>query len=139
MTGPMRTDGGRRGLQITLGVLSAIPFASGLAGVLAGPASLPGRRGVVAPTLDNEYRYAHAVWFAVAPLIWWMLPRVERETTVVRALTATIVLGGLARSLSWRSTGRPHPTMVGAIAIELVGVPAVAVWQTRVARLAGRG
>jgi uncharacterized protein DUF4345 len=137
MTDQTRTDGGRRARQVTLGTLSAIPFASGLAGMLAGPASLPGRRSVVAPTLDNEYRYAHAVWFAVAPLIWWVVPRVERETTVVGALSATVVLGGLARSLSWRSTGRPHPMMVGAIALELVGVPAVAAWQRRVARLAG--
>jgi hypothetical protein len=35
-------DGGRRGLQATLGLLSVIPFLSGLAGML-GP-SLPSRR-----------------------------------------------------------------------------------------------
>ena len=78
----MRTsgdDGGRRALQITLGVLSAIPFASGLAGMLGGPAALPGERSTVGPTVDNEYRFAHAFWFAAAPAIWSVLPRVERD------------------------------------------------------------
>lgn len=85
MTDLTRTDRSRRALQITLGTLSAIPFASGLAGMLTG----------------------------------------------------TVVLGGLARLLAWRASGRPHPTMVGAVVLELVGVPAVAVWQARVARRAG--
>ena len=43
-------DGGRRALQLALGVLSAVPFASGLAGMIAGPAALPGDRSTVGPT-----------------------------------------------------------------------------------------
>ena len=36
-------------------------------------------------------------------------------------------------------TGRPHPVFVGATALELVGIPAVAAWQAHIARVAGRG
>jgi hypothetical protein len=138
MTPGQHPDGGRRALQITLGALACIPFASGLAGMLMGPRSLPGDRSQVGPSLDNEYRYAHAVWFAAAPLIWSTLPQVERQAPVLRAVCATVTLGGLARTLSWRRTGRPHSVFVGATALEL-GIPALLLWQGRVAKRARAG
>jgi hypothetical protein len=131
-----RGDGGRRGLQIVLGALSAIPFASGLAGVLVGPMAVPGEKGSVPASVDNEYRYAHAIWFAAAPVIWKALPRIEHETTTLRAISGAVVLGGVGRLLSWRATGRPHPVFVAGIALELLAIPAVVAWHSRVARLA---
>ena len=129
-------DGGRRALQITLGVLAGIPFASGLAGVLAGPAALPADRSTVGPNLDNEYRYAHAFWFAAAPMLWSTLPRVEQDAPLLRAVCGGVALGGLARVLSWRVAGRPHPVFVVSTAVELA-VPVLLLWQRRVARLTG--
>jgi hypothetical protein len=137
MTPTTRPDGGRRGLQIVLGTLSAIPFASGLGGVFVGPRALPGDNTPVTANVDSEYRYAHALWFAAAPILWATLPRVERETTRLRVLSGAIVLGGLGRVAAWRSTGRPAPVLVGATALELIGVPALMAWQHRVATLAG--
>jgi hypothetical protein len=130
--------GGRRGLQVVLGALAAIPAASGLAGMVQGADVVPGGRAVLTPSADSEYRYAHAIWFAVAPVIWSSLPRIEENGRVVRAVSAAVVLGGLARAWSWRTAGRPHPVFVGATALELVGIPAVAAWQARVARAADR-
>ena len=54
-------DGGRRGLQVTLGILSAIPFLSGLAGMLVGPKTLPGDTSQLGATADSEYpvSYTH--------------------------------------------------------------------------------
>jgi hypothetical protein len=137
MTPTSRPDGGRRGLQIVLGTLSAIPFASGLAGVLVGPRALPGVNTPVTANVDSAYRYAHALWFTAAPIIWATLPRVEQETTRLRILSGAIILGGLGRVGAWRSTGRPAPVLVGATALELIGVPALMAWQHRVATLAG--
>ena len=138
MTPTSRPDGGRRGLQIVLGTLSSIPFASGLAGMLLGPAALPGNNTPVTANVDSAYRYAHGLWFTAAPLLWTTLPRVERQATLLRILGAAIFVGGLGRVAAWRSTGRPHPVLVGATALELVGVPALMAWQHRVAALAGK-
>jgi len=129
-------DGGRKALQIVLGTLSLIPFASGAAGVLVGPRALPGVDGPVPTDLDSEYRYVHAMWFTAAPILWRALPRIEGEAAAVQAVSAAVFLGGVARLVSWRVSGRPHPVLVGATALELVGIPVLVAWQKRVARLA---
>lgn len=129
----------RRALQVTLGVIAAIPFASGLNAIIGGPASLPGQSGEVSATLDSEYRFVNVIWFAVAPLVWTSLPRVEERTAIVQGLGAAAFAGGLARFLSLRAKGRPHPMMLAALGIELGAVPALMVWQAAVARAARKG
>jgi Domain of unknown function (DUF4345) len=51
-------------------------------------------------------------------------------------VTGVVFIGGIARLISWRKTGRPHPIFVPAIVLELVGMPAIAAWQCHVASLA---
>jgi hypothetical protein len=119
-----------------MGALAGIPFASGLIGMAVGPKTLPGDSSEVMATLDSEYRFINAFWFSIAPIVWSTLPRVEKETTKLRLIMGVVFAGGLARLISWRRTGRPHPVFLGAIAIELVGMPVMAVWQNR---LASRG
>lgn len=128
-----RGDGGRRALQLTLGALAAVPLASGLAGMVLGASALPGDDSRVAASLDSEYRFASAFWAACAPALWWSLPRVEREAPLLRAVCGTVALGGVGRLLAWRASGRPHPVFVAALALELVGMPAVLAWQGRLA------
>jgi hypothetical protein len=130
-------DGGRRGLQVALGTLAAIPFASGAAGVLVGPRALPRHDGPVTADLDSAYRYTHAIWFTAAPVLGATLPRIEREAATLRVVSGAVFLGGLARLAAWRATGRPHPLLVGATGLELLGIPVLLAWQNRVARLAG--
>jgi Domain of unknown function (DUF4345) len=129
-------DGGRRALQVTMGVLAGIPVATGLLGMLTGPAALPGDHSTVEASLESEYRFASTFWCAVGPLLWWTLPRVEERTSVVQAALGTVMVGGVGRLLAWRKAGRPHPAFVGALALEFVGMPIVLVWQRHVAALA---
>ena len=132
------STGGRRGLQVALGCVAVIPLLSGLTGMARGPAGLPGATGAVDATLDSEYRFVNAFWLAAAPVVWSSLPRVEERGPLLRAALGTAFVGGLGRLASLSTAGRPHPAMLGALAIELVGVPALLAWQARVASAAKR-
>ena len=129
----MRQQGNdsRRRLQWTLAVLAAIPVASAAGEILRGPQGVPGGSPDVIPTVDSSLRYANVFKFAVGPVIWSQLGRVEQSPALSFA-AATIAIGGLARLRSWQQRGRPHPVTVGAIALVAVGGPILLAWQRRV-------
>ena len=123
-------SGSRRRLQWTVGVLAAIPVASATGEILRGPHGVPGGSPDVTATVDSSLRYANAFKFAVGPVMWSQLQRVEQSQAVTFALS-TIFLGGLARLRSWQQRGRPRPIAVGAITLETIGVPILLAWQRR--------
>lgn len=125
-----QSSGSRRRLQWTLGVLAAIPVASAAGEIVRGPQGVPGGSPDVIPTVDSSLRYANVFKFAVGPVIWSQLGRVERSPALSFAAT-TIAIGGLARLISWQQRGRPYPITVGAVALETIGVPILLAWQRR--------
>jgi hypothetical protein len=80
--------------------------------------------------VDSALRYASVFKFAVGPVIWSQLARVEQSPTISFAAT-TIAIGGLARLRSWQQSGRPHPITVAAVGLETLGVPILLAWQRR--------
>jgi len=120
----------RAALQWTLGVLSAIPMASALGEILRGPQAVPGGSPDVVPTVDSALRYANVFKFAAGVTILRELGRIERSSAATFALS-TVAVGGLARIVSWNQCGRPHPAILGAVALETIGVPILLTWQWR--------
>jgi Domain of unknown function (DUF4345) len=120
----------RRGLQRTLAVLAVIPVASAIGEIVRGPQGVPGGSPDVVPTVDSALRYANVFKFAVGPVMWSQLARVEQSSAVTFALS-TIFVGGLVRLRSWQQRGRPHPISVAAIALETIGVAGLLAWQRR--------
>jgi Domain of unknown function (DUF4345) len=131
-------DRSRKGLQWTLGLLAAVPMMSGVREVQWGAAGAPGGSPDVSATVDGELRYANVFKIAVGPVILSQLSQIERSPVVNVALS-TVFVGGLARLLSWRQRGRPHPNSVVAIGLETAVVPLLIAWQRRLSlRLANR-
>jgi hypothetical protein len=125
------SSGSRRRLQWTLAVLAAIPVASAAGEIVRGPQGVPGGSPDVIPTVDSALRYANVFKFAVGPVIWSQLRRVEQSPALTFA-AGTIAIGGLARLRSWQQRGRPHPVTVAAIALETLGGPILLAWQRRI-------
>ncbi len=121
----------RTALQWTLGTLAVIPMASAVGEILHGPRGVPGGSPDVAPTVDSSLRYANVFKFASGVTVLRELRRIEQSSATSFALS-TIAVGGLARIVAWRQSGRPHPVIVGAIALETIGAPLLLTWQRRI-------
>jgi len=124
----------QRALQAAVVVGSLVPIGAGAAGILFGPRlvalSVPGFAD-----LDSHFRYLSGLLLAIGVGFLSTAPRIERCGTRFRLLACVVVLGGLGRLASLLSIGAPSRTMVAALAMELVVVPCLVLWQSRVAKL----
>jgi hypothetical protein len=64
----------------------------------------------------------------------WLVPSIERQGTLFRALWVAVFLGGVGRVLSWMQTGPAPKPYVGFIILELLGAPLFIYWQYRLAQ-----
>lgn len=106
---------------------------AGSATVLFGLASLP-----VAPphsgVVDSEIRF-YAVWYVVAGLMLWRAAaEMEERGWMIRLIFSAFFVAGCARGVSWLWLGRPHPTQVVLMVIELILPFVVIPWHVRCVR-----
>ena len=131
----------KRVLQIVMGLLGIIPVGAGLLGLLRGVED-PRYGGGVPPilVLDSNIRFYAGVWFGLGLVLYWLIPTIERQTVLFRALWAMIFIGGIGRLLSMTMLGWPPARTVAFTALEIVGAPLFIWWQSRVAKhdLGGR-
>ncbi len=128
----------RRALQVVVAVLALVPLSAGLQGVIEGPAATLGdpAAGPRPVDLDSHYRYLSGLLLGLGLLFLSCIPGIERKGTRFRLAAAVVFVGGLGRALSLALHGAPTwPHLVG-LGLELAVVPALAVWQARVARSA---
>lgn len=122
----------KRLLQIAVGIACLVPLVAGLMGVIFGPGWL---RDVdqVPRDLDSHFRYLSGIFLGVGIGFFTCVPNIERHGQRFRLLGAFVVLGGLARLVSLASVGTPSPGHIFGLALELGVVPALMLWQTRLA------
>jgi hypothetical protein len=127
----------RRLFQGIVGLLSLVPLIGLAIGLTSGVAYFLPAGSAIDPDLDNQFRYLSGVYTAVTIAIWWTLPRLEERLAPLRIVCAGIVLGGIGRLASMATHGPPEDrTMVAGVVLEVVIVPLLLVWHTRLARRA---
>jgi hypothetical protein len=122
---------GRRVLLGVLWVLGAVPIASGLLAIVGGPAAAPGG-GATTASVDSEYRFVNVFWVGAGVILYWTLLKPAARALVTRVVLVLAATGGIARLISVAFVGWPHPIFIGTIGLELVIVPLVIWWHSRV-------
>lgn len=122
----------RRTLQITMIVLSLVPFSLGVMSLINGAAQfLPPE--AIFPEIDNQLRF-YSVWFMFPFFITiWIVRNLDIAGPVLAISFGTMALGGLARIYSMIDVGMPEPTVIIATAVEL-GVLLFIPWHRAVVR-----
>lgn len=121
-------------LQAAVAIACLVPLTTGSQGVLRGAAML--KAPIVTPDLDSHFRYLSGIFLMVGVGFLSCVPRIEARGARFRLLGAMVILGGLARALSWAEMGTPSLGHRLGLAMELGVVPLLMLWQARVARRA---
>lgn len=120
----------KAGLQIIMGILSLIPLYFGSVNMYLGAARfLPPEQ--ITPALDSQFRFQSAYYLGLAVVIWWVIPNIEKHTTLFRLLIGALFLGGLARLYSYFTIGAPPAPMTAGMVLELL-LPLLVLWQAKI-------
>jgi hypothetical protein len=125
----------RRALQLAVLIASIVPVAAGAAGVLDGPRMLHGT-GLGTPDLESHFRYLSGLLLGIGFAFIATVPSIERQSRLFATLSVIVVVGGLARLSSAVLHGTPGTAHQLALVMELGVVPALLLWQRRIAGLA---
>jgi len=122
--------GERRLLQSIVAVLALVPILSGLAGIVWGLGVFDRH---FTPSLDGDshVRYLSGLLFAIGLGYWSTVPRLHTQGPRFRLLTGLVLIAGLARLYAVARYGIPGALMQGALVMELIVAPCVAIWRER--------
>lgn len=125
----------KRALQVSMAVLGAVPLGTGIVTMLGLSDPIYASAGLPANALlDSNLRFFGGLWLVLGLAVYWLLPRIEQETVLFRALWLMIFAGGIGRLLSMVFLGLPPLPFVGFTVLEIVGAPLFIAWQSRYAR-----
>ena len=118
-------------LQFVMAIACLVPIAAGLSGALMGSGVL--EKGSAGISEDSQFRYLSGLLLAIGLCFLSLVPKIERATAAMRALTFIVITGGLARLAGIAILGFPSRPMLGALALELAVTPLLCLWQAKLA------
>ena len=125
----------KRGLQVALAVLGAIPVLTGIIGMFGLSDPIYASAGIPANALlDSNLRFFGGIWLGLGLSLYLLIPNVEKQTLLFRVLWGMIFLGGLGRLASMLFLGLPPLPFIGFTLLEIVGAPFFVWWQARLPR-----
>ena len=124
----------KRSLQVVLAILSLLPLAVGTLGFIYGAALLAPAAGVT-PKLDSHYRFMSALDVGLAVTVWWIIPQLERQTSLFRLVCMIVFAGGVGRVVACLLVGSPGTAFLAVTGLELL-IPLLIPWQAQVAKQA---
>jgi hypothetical protein len=124
----------KRLLQAATVLASVVPLSMGVWSVLRSAAVLKGVEPPLAIDLDSHFRYLSGLLLGIGLVFLACLRNIERHRPVFLALGFVILVGGLARLLSVIELGWPTAGHRFGLVMELIVVPTIVIWQSRVAR-----
>jgi hypothetical protein len=129
----------KRLLQIVSALLAMVPIVTGLITMLGVHDPLYASADIPAlPVLDSNLRFFGGAWLGLGLAMLWLVPRIESQTVLFRAIWGAIFLGGVGRLLSIMLVGSPPSPFIGFTALELIGAPLFVYWQNLVAAASRR-
>jgi len=128
----------RRLLQAAVAAACLVPLAMGALSLALGPAILRGIGAGAPIDLDSHFRYLSGLLLGVGLVFASCIPAIERNSGRFRTMGFVIVAGGLGRLLSLVDEGIPGSGHLFGLAMELGVVPALMLWQRRLAAAAAR-
>ncbi|WP_294327884.1 DUF4345 domain-containing protein [uncultured Sphingomonas sp.] len=117
-------------LQAAVALVCIVPFGASLAGILHGAAWL---QPAPATDMDSHFRYLSGLFLGMALGFASCIPGIGRKSGRFRLLGMMVVIGGFARLWSLATIGTPSTGQLTGLCIELIVVPLLLAWQTRVA------
>jgi hypothetical protein len=125
----------KKPLQIAMCALGVIPVVTGVLTLLGQSDPIYSSAGIPANTLlDSNLRFFGGLWLVLGLAVYWLVPRIEREAALFRALWLMIFAGGIGRLMSMVFLGQPPLPFVGFTVLEIVGPPIFIVWQSRLSK-----
>jgi hypothetical protein len=116
----------KRLLQAVILIACLVPLTAGPTGIWRGAAWMA--HGPVSADLDSHFRYMSGIFTGVGLAFLSCVPGIEGKGTRLRMLVAFVVLGGLARGLSFAQIGPPGAGNRFGLVMELVVTPLIALW-----------
>lgn len=125
----------KRSLQVTTAVLGLVALVTGVLTLFGLKDPIYASAGIPAvPLLDSNLRFFGGVWLGLGIAMLWLVPTIEKQSVLFRAIWGAIFLGGVGRLLSIVFAGSPPIPTIGFAVLEVVGAPLFVYWQSRVAQ-----